>query len=243
MDSFDPFGFLFAPVNAPFAIALGILGCLLVVEIVTLVAGIPFSAKVDALLHLDLHGPDLHGPDVHGPDVHGPDSAGHGGLEIAQEPGMFGTAWDWLNAGRVPLLVLIMIMLAAFGSIGYMIEGVSHALIGWLPTSFAAIPAFIAAFPVTRKGSLWVAKVVPRDESYVVEAGSLVGHTGTIVTGPLAKDTIARVKVKDAHGNHHFPWVRTKDPDLRLGNGDHVLLVEHVGGEYLAVAADPKLIT
>ena len=249
MESFSLFGFLFAPINAPFAIALGILGGLLVIEIVTLVAGIPFSAKIDAILHLDLHGPDLHGPDLHGPDLHGPDvhgphahGGGHAGLDVAHEPGMFGTAWDWLNAGRVPLLILIMIMLGSFGALGYMIEGVSHSFVGWLPTFMAAIAAFIITIPVTRRVSLLVSKVVPRDETYVVEAGSLVGQTGIIVTGPMAQNTIARVKVKDVHGNHHFPWVRTKDPNLKLDNGDHVLLVEHIGSEYLAIAADPKLI-
>ncbi len=241
MESFSVFDFLFAPVNAPFAISLGILGGLLVVEIVTLTIGMPLSAKVDALLHLDLHGPDLHAPDFHAPDFHGPDH-GHGGLDLSHEPGMFGTAWDWLNAGRVPLLVLVMIMLAAFGSLGYMIQGIAHGAIGWLPASLAVLPALVVTIPVTRKVSLLVSKVVPRDETYVVEAGGLIGQTGIIVTGPLAADTIARVKVKDTHGNHHFPWVRTKDPNLRLGNGDYVLLVEHVGNEYLAVAADPKLI-
>ena len=242
MESFSLFGFLFAPVNAPFAIALGILGGLLVIEIATLVIGIPLSAKVDAML--DLHGPDLHGTDLHGPDVHGPDAhgGGHAGLDVAHEPGMFGTAWDWLNAGRVPLLILIMIMLGSFGALGYMIEGVSHSFIGWLPTFMAAVAAFIVTIPVTRRMSLLVSKVVPRDETYVVEAGGLVGQTGIIVTGPLAQNTIARVKVKDVHGNHHFPWVRTKDPNLKLDNGDHVLLVEHIGSEYLAIAADPKLI-
>lgn len=242
MEDFTLFDLLFAPVNAPFAIALGVLGGLLLVEIATLVIGIPFSAKVDAIF--DLHGPDLHAPDLHGPDIHGPDvhGGGHAGLDVSHEPGMFGTAWDWLNAGRVPLLILIMIMLGSFGTIGYMIEGISHAFIGWLPTFMAAIPAFILTIPVTRRVSLLVSKVVPRDETYVVEAGSLVGQTGIIVTGPLAENTIARVKVRDAHGNHHFPWVRTKDANLKLDNGDHVLLVEHIGGEYLAIAADPKLI-
>lgn len=249
MESFNLFDFLFAPSNVPFAISLGMLGGLLVIEIATLVIGIPFSAKVDAMLDLhspDLHGPDLHGPDVHGPDLHGPHvhahGGGHGGLDVSHEPGLFGTAWDWLNAGRVPLLILIMILLGSFGALGYMIEGIAHSFVGWLPTFMAAIPAFILTIPATRRISLLVSKVVPRDETYVVEAGSLVGQTGIIVTGPLAENTIARVKVRDAHGNHHFPWVRTKDPNLKLGNGDHVLLVELIGSEYLAIAADPKLI-
>lgn len=237
MESFSLSGFLFAPTNTPFAIALGMLGGLLVVEIATLLVGLPFSAKVDALLHLDLHGPDVDSPDLHGPE-HG----GHAGLDMGHEPGVFGTAWDWLNAGRVPLLILVMIMLGSFGALGYMIEGVFHSLIDWLPTSFAAFPALIVTVPATRKVSLLVSKVVPRDETYAVEAGSLVGHTAIIVTGPLAQGTIARVKVQDAHGNHHFPWVRTKDPNVKLGNGDYVLLVELVGSEYLAIAADPKLI-
>jgi hypothetical protein len=221
-------GFLLATANAPFAIALGILGGLLLVEVLTLLIGMPLSAKLDALLHLDLHAPDLHGP--------------HAGLDVTHEAGMFGTALDWLNAGRIPLLVLLMTMLAAFGSLGYLIEGVSHSTIGRVPTVLAAILAFLATIPITRQLSLLVAKVVPRDETYVVDAASLVGRTGVIVTGPLAIDTIARVKVKDAHGNLHFPWVRTNDPALHLEDGGHVLLVEQRGGEYLAVAADPSLI-
>jgi hypothetical protein len=225
--------FLLATAHAPFAIALGILGGLLLVELVTLLIGMPLSAKLDALLHLDLHAPDLHAPDLHGP---------HGGLDITHEAGIFGTALDWLNAGRIPLLVLLMTMLAAFGSLGYLIKGVSHSTIGRVPTALAAILALLATIPITRQVSLLVAKVVPRDETYVVDAASLVGCTGVIVTGPLAIDTIARVKVKDAHGNLHFPWVRTTDPALRLEDGGHVLLVEQRGGEYLVVAADPSLI-
>lgn len=235
MESFDAFDFLSAPENRPFAIALGIFGGLLLIEIVTLFVGIPTSAKVDAML-------DLHTPDAHVPDVHGPDHDAHTGLDAAHEPGLFGTAWDWLNAGRVPLLVLLMIMLATFGSIGYMIEGIAHSLIGWLPTWIVGIGAFILMMPLTRKASLVVSKIVPRDESYAVNAEGLVGRIGMIVTGPLKAGTIARVKVKDAHGNHHFPWVRTNDPNLTLGDGEHVLLVEQAGNDYLAVAADKTLI-
>ena len=52
MESLDLFGFLFAPQNLLFAIALGILGGLLLVEIVTLAAGIPFSARSTLLISI-----------------------------------------------------------------------------------------------------------------------------------------------------------------------------------------------
>jgi Protein of unknown function (DUF1449) len=230
LKNFDLFGFLFAPQNMPFAIALGILGGLLLVEVLTTVLGVPISQKLNAVL------------DLQGPDLDAPDHLGHTGLDVAHHDGAFGTAWDWLNAGRVPLLVLLMLMLAAFGSIGYMIEGVAHSLTGWLPTGFAAIPAFFVTLPVTRRASLLISKIIPRDETYAVEASGLVGRTGIIVTGPLAVGTMARVRIKDAHGNQHFPWVRTTDQSLRLDDGAHVLLIEQRGNEYLAVAADPKLI-
>lgn len=230
MGNFDLVGFLFAPQNTPFAISLGILGGLLAVEVLTVTLGMPVSQKLDAML------------DLQGADLDAPDHASHAGLDVAHHDNLFGTAWDWLNAGRVPLLVLLMIMLAAFGSIGYMIEGIAHSLLGWLPTAFAAVPAFFVTLPVTRRASLLIFKIIPRDETYAVEAAGLVGLTGIIVTGPLTAGTIARVRIKDAHGNQHFPWVRTTDQSLRLDDGAHVLLVEQRGNEYLAVAADPKLI-
>lgn len=216
----------------PFAIAGMILIGLLVIEVVSMFAGLSLSSKIDALFGIDAHVPDFD---------HGHVAAG--GLDAhGMEGGMFGTAWDWLNAGRVPLLVWIMAWLGTFAAFGYLAQAVAHLFIGFLPAWMVAPPAAILAVPVTRNISRVIGYLVPRDESYAVTADDLLGLTGMVTLGPVTAETIGRVTVRDPHGNKHFPWVRAATPDVEIAIGATVLLTERRGNEYIAILADPKLI-
>lgn len=227
--------FFIGPATRPFAIAGLILIGLLVVEIASLMMGASLSSKIDALFDLD------------GPDVDGPDGAhGHfagGGLDApGAEPGMFGTIWDWLNAGRVPVLVLLMAYLGLFAGIGYVLQAAVHLSTFFLPSSVATVIAAVAAIPATRWISRIVGFLVPRDESYAVSRDDLIGLTGQVTLGPVTHAEIGRVTLKDGHGNKHFPWVRSATADAAFPIGAVVLLTERQGNEYLVIAADPKLV-
>jgi hypothetical protein len=225
--------FLSGSGTRPFAIAGLILIGLLVIEIVSMLMGVSLSAKIDALFDVDTpDAPDLDhgGIAASGLDVH----AGEGSL--------FGTAWDWLNAGRVPLLVWLMGLLGAFTAFGYIIQALAHLLIGFLPAFMAAVPAAVLAIPATRNVSRLIGRIVPRDESYAVTRDDLIGLTGTISLGPVTEQEIGRVLVKDAHGNRHLTWVRAAEPGINLPTGAAVLLTERRGTEYLVIAADPDLV-
>ncbi|MDY0872769.1 OB-fold-containig protein [Dongia rigui] len=217
----------------PFAIAGMILLGLLAIEVISMFMGVSLSAKIDAMF-------DFDAPDV--PDLdHGGIAAG--GLDAhGIEGGMFGTAWDWLNAGRVPLLVWIMGWLGTFAAFGYLAQALAHLVIGFLPAWIVAFPAAVAAVPVTRNVSRFIGYVVPRDESYAVTADDLVGLTGVVALGPVTAENIGRVTVRDAHGNKHFPWVRSAASDVEIAIGATVLLTERRGTEYIAIPADPKLV-
>jgi hypothetical protein len=225
--------FISGPGTRPFAIAGLILLGLLVIEIVSMFMGISLSAKIDALFDVDT-------PDA--PDLH------HGGIAAsgldahAGEGSMFGTAWDWLNAGRVPLLVWLMGFLGAFTAFGYIIQALAHLVIGFVPAFMAVIPSAVLAIPTTRNISRLIGHIVPRDESYAVTRDDLIGLTGTISLGPVTEQEIGRVLVKDAHGNRHLTWVRAAGPGIDLPTGAVVLLTERHGTEYLVIAADPTLI-
>jgi hypothetical protein len=217
----------------PFAIAGLILLGLLMIEVVSMFMGVSLSAKIDALFDIDTpDAPDLDhgGIAASGLDVH----AGEGNL--------FGTAWDWLNAGRVPLLVWMMGFLGAFTAFGYLIQALVHLVTGFLPAFMAAIPAFVLAIPATRGVSRLIGRIVPRDESYVVSRDDLIGLTGTVSLGPVTEQEIGRVLVKDVHGNRHLTWVRAAGPGIDLPTGALVLLTERRGTEYLVIAADPNLV-
>lgn len=226
--------FFFGPATRPFAIAGLILIGLLVVEIASLMMGASLSSKIDALF-------DLDGPDVDAPDVHG--HLAHTGLDApGAEAGMFGTIWDWLNAGRVPVLVLLMAFLGLFAGIGFILQAAVHLTSFFLPSFVATVIAALLAIPATRAVSRVVGYLVPRDESYAVSREDLVGLTGQVTIGPVTHAQIGRVTLKDSHGNKHFPWVRAAAAESAFPIGAVVLLTERQGNEYLVIAADPNLV-
>lgn len=207
---------------------------LLVIEVVSMALGVSLSAKIDATLDLDAP----EGPEA--PD-HG--SLASSGLDASgAEPGVFGTAWDWLNAGRVPVLVVLMTLLGAFSAIGLAGQAIAHMLIGYLPGLLATAAALVLSLPVTRATSRLVGRLVPRDESYVIDPDDLIGLTGSVTLGPVTAGDIGRVTLKDRHGNKHFPWVRGATAETRIEIGAVVLLTERRNNEYLVVPADPRLL-
>jgi membrane protein implicated in regulation of membrane protease activity len=226
--------FLAAPGFQPFSIAGAVLLGLLAIELLSLMVGHSFSAAINALLNLESSVVDLdHAGNIlpHGGDINAGTNNG----------GIFSTAFDWLNAGRVPLLVLIMAALASFAVVGLVIQIVALHVWTPLPATIVSIPAFLIAIPVTRWASRQVARIMPRDESYVVTSDGLIGRTGIVTLGPVMAGAAARAKIQDQYGNWHFPRIRPAQPDLVVPEGAHILVVDRKGNELLVVLAEGRL--
>lgn len=199
----------------PFAIAALILCGLVLVELVAMLVGISLSSLVD------------HGL---------PDHA----IEGHAEHGVLGAWMSWLNAGGVPLLVLIMIWLAAFAIAGYAIQGVAAGVAAALPASLASLGALAAAAPVTRVLSRWLARIIPREETSAVSQADFIGLTGTVTLGPLDQGKPGRVRVRDVHGNVHV--LRTKGAAGHvIAQGEAVLIVDGADGLFEAIPAPTEL--
>jgi len=209
---------LLAPEARPFAVAALILIGLVGIELVGLLVGLSLSQWVD---HSFDHAAD-HSAD-HDGDSH------------------FTGALDWLNAGRVPLMVLLMLALGAFAALGFALEAVARAVSMPLPALAASVLAVLAAVPVVRGGSRVLSRIVPRDETYAVEPADLVGRTAEVTMGPLDAGIPGRVKVRDAHGNWHFPRARGAAGQAPMAIGSTVLLVEWKGTAFLAIPAPSDL--
>jgi hypothetical protein len=210
---------LTAPYFAPFTTALVVLIGLVVIEGVSSLVGKSASSVMEHLFgdhgHADLDG---HAEGAHG-----------GGI------------FDWLNAGRVPLLVLIVFLLTWFAAVGFVLQGVLHAVLVPLPAWLAVIVAIVAAVPPTRWTSRVLAHLVPKDETYVVQGAHFVGRTGTITVGPARRGVVARMRIQDAHGNWHFPKIEPFAPDAVIPEGTLVLVVEEDGGTLRVAAAEGSL--
>lgn len=210
---------LTAPGFYPFTIAALILVGLVTVEIVAMVVGLSFASLLD-------HGAPHHGG--HGHDGHG-------------DSGPLAAWMSWLNRGGVPLLILIMIWLAAFAISGFVIQGIANTIIAPLPTLIAGAAAFAAALPVTRTLSRWTARVFPGDESAVIAQADLIGLTGMVTLGPLDQGKPGRVRVKDRHGNIHVLRANAA-ADHVIPQGAIVLLVDGSDGLFHAIPAPNDLV-
>lgn len=208
---------LTAPEALPFAVALAVVAFIALLEIIGLLIGLAPSHALDNMM------PDLdHGP--HLPD------AGDGWLASSLE---------WLAVGRVPVLVLIIAFLTAFGISGLVIERIAHALTGfYIPGLFASIGAFLLALPATRTIGFGLARVLPHDESDAVSMDELVGRIATVTSGTSQRGLPAEAKVTDRHGKSHYIRV---EPDLDadiFATGEKALVVARHGHLFRVIRPD-----
>jgi Protein of unknown function (DUF1449) len=86
----------------------------------------------------------------------------------------------WINAGRLPLLILIILVLGIFSIGGFLLQGLAHAAGTAIPVSIAAVVAAAGSIPVIRNTSRGLARIIPRDESYAVSDSDFVGKVDTV---------------------------------------------------------------
>lgn len=214
---------LTAPAFFPFTLAALVMGGLVLVEGLSLAVGHSASAALDGWL-------DHDGGD-HG--LHAPADAGS-----AWSP----AGWmSWINVGRVPFLILLIVALAAFAFAGFAIQTVAGAVMTPLPAALAALAAFGLTLPALRTSSRTLARVIPKDETYVVSDDDLVGATGEVTLGPLDDGLPGQVRVVDRHGNTHFLRTRAADGAPAMKTGERVLLVDRADAVFVAVPAGPDL--
>ncbi|TPQ33879.1 hypothetical protein C2U70_18230 [Bradyrhizobium guangdongense] len=150
-------------------------------------------------------------------------------------------AISWVNVGGVPLLIFILLLLGAFSITGFLIQDIARMVAGPLPATLASVGAVAVSIPLVRATSRAIARVIPKDESYAVGLGDLVGRVGEVVIGPLDQGPPGRVSVADIHGNRHFVWAVAAPSSSPLAQGTMVLLVDRDGTRFVAVKADDEL--
>ena len=150
-------------------------------------------------------------------------------------------AISWINVGGVPLLIFLLLVLGAFSITGFLIQDIARLVAGPLPATLASVGAVVVSVPLVRATSRAIARVIPKDESYAVGLGDLVGRVGEVVIGPLDQGPPGRVSVADIHGNRHFVWAVAAPSSSPLPQGTMVLLVDRSDTRFVAVQAEDEL--
>ncbi|MFN3945912.1 MAG: OB-fold-containig protein [Allosphingosinicella sp.] len=157
----------------------------------------------------------------------------------AEMPDLLG----WLGVGRVPLLMLIVVLLALFGLLGLGLQQLAEALLGAPLSPWLAAPvAFLASLPLLGMCARGLERILPRDETTAVGLESLVGKRATVTIGTAARGHPARASVRDSHGQIHHVMVEPNDDLGRVQAGETVLLVRREGGIFIGLAEGDALI-
>jgi hypothetical protein len=204
---------LLAPDVRPFAVAAAIMAVVGAIELLTTLVGFSIS--------------ELVGNDVT------VESDGHDAL---------GGLFLWINAGRLPLLIFIVLALGVFSIEGFLLQGIAHGLGMTLPAWIAGLAALAGTMPVVRTTSRGIARIIPRDETYAVSDADFVGKVATVSIGPLDQGLPGRVRLKDVFGNWHTVPARASPSSEALPVGASVLLVDRDARSFVAITAPADLI-
>jgi hypothetical protein len=143
---------------------------------------------------------------------------------------------NWLNVGKLPLLMLIVVFLFSFGLTGLILQQLIAGVFGRPGPWWLAVPAAAAvALPFTRLFGRGVARILPTDETTAVSREALVGRWAVIVTGKAEVGSAAQARVRDVHGQAHYVMVEPDDAGEVFEEGSEVIIVRRGGARFFAI--------
>jgi len=219
----------FASENAPFAVALCLVALIALVEIAGLFLGFSASHALDSQI------PDLHADIDAGGHFSPFHVDAHGTPESSAGP--LSQVLGWLCVGRVPILVLIIVFLCAFGLAGFLLQALARGLAGFpFPPALVSIPAFVAAVPAVRYAGLGLARIMPKEETDAVSEKTFIGKVAVVIRGEARRGLAAEAKLRDHHGQTHYVLVEPDEDEATFSQGAEVLIVHQSGSTYRVIA-------
>ena len=204
---------VFASETAPFAVAIGVTLAIAAIELLGLLLGTQPSAMVDSAL------PDL---DTDIPDV---------------ELGPLSQSLSWLSFGRLPALVVLILLTASFGLCGFALQEALRQVLGFaLDPWLASIPAAIGAVFATRHVGFAIARIMPKEETEAVSTKAFVGRVATVFRGVAGPGAPAEAKLTDIHGKTHYLLIEPEEGETVMPEGSEVVIIRQQGSVYRAIS-------
>lgn len=148
--------------------------------------------------------------------------------------GVLSRLLSWLNYGKVPVLIILVCFLTAFGVVGYSIQYLLYAFISSLLPQIIVVPvALIITLPFVRLFTSLLEKIMPKDETSALSQDSFIGKVATITLGNAKHGLPAEGKVKDRYGQTHYFMIEPESSDIEFMQGEDVLLSkQNINGFY-----------
>jgi len=207
--------FLFAGEVFPFTVAIGIMFAIALLEGVGMLIGAGISNAIESVL-----------PDIDF-DIEAPDASG---------TGFFTKLLGWMYYGRVPVLVILVCFLTAFGLTGMTLQAFIHGAAGfYLPPLVAVAAALFASLPFTRGFTALMARILPKDETSAITAEDFIGKSAVITLGTAKRGQPAEAKFTDRFGQTHYVMVEPDEADAAFTPRDRLILSEKSAFGYYVI--------
>ena len=211
--------YLLAPHNTPFFYAFCFVALVLFLEVASLLIGAGFSQIIDNLFDAT--------------DV-GIGDFSDGEIEIQ---GNFISKYvAWIKVNNVPLLILCVVYMGTFSTIGYIGQNFALRILGnpieiWI----ASIIAGILALPLYKVIAQFLADKLFKEETSAISEKTFVGKIIEINTGVARVGLPAEGKYKDQFGQLHYFMVEPDNTKDQFYQGDMVKLIKYENKIFKAI--------
>jgi len=225
----------FSPNMQPFAISLGLVIGMVLLELVLMLAGVSIlggdnDVSIDAEPGLDAEvGID---PEFGLDAEPGFEAEIEGAVES-------GGAFAWLGLGDAPFAIWFAGLLTAFGLLGYALQGVLNATISApLSPLIASLATLPFALAVTARFARFIGRMIPKFESTAISTRSYGGRRGVITVGTARRGNPAQARIKDGYGNTHYTMVEPLKDDDSFPQGTEIATVRLSDGSLRAISLE-----
>lgn len=199
---------LLAPENGVFLVTLCLFLLIFLVQAISVVVGMEPFGFLDSLL-----------PDI---DIDVDTDLNLGDVS----PSFIDSVMSMLKLGRVPFVFTFILFLFLFSVIGLYGQMAIFELSGSrLNGILASGGSFVVTLPLLRFGNGILEKILPKDETAAISAGTFVGRMATILIGTATHERAAEAKVVGPDGKTHYINVVADNEGKSFGKGDHLLIV------------------
>lgn len=209
----------------PFALALGFLLGLLLLELVSLLLVGSLMGGDGDVPYIDVPELDVAELDLD-LDIDPAELELTDGAVPASTPVVAGGLAGWLGLGNMPGVIWLASCLVAFGLGGLTLQSAADAVFGApLPAPLAILPAAVLAIGFTRSFGGLFERLLPRSETSVQTARQLSRRRGVITQGRASRGRPAEVRVIDRFGNTHYLRAEPLRDGTTLDTGTEVLVL------------------
>lgn len=144
--------------------------------------------------------------------------------------------FSWLNKGGLPFIIVLVLLLATFGSLGLIIQNFID-----INQYFLSIFVFIATLFIVRFLSSILSKILPKDETSIISENSFIGKIGIVTIGVGNKENSVEFKVIDNLNRTHYIMGYVIDGELKQGEKGLIVGLNEEGKYEVSVSIDNEI--